>query len=195
MWNARVQPAMVQFMVAMLLAFGPQLRLQTGMRAGENVTMGADLAVGPCRVWLARPPRVEHLLHSPDTRRGGDDCACFRPIRSDLGHFSTLSSVYSSQTSSSSSASMEKNGVDGLEVQSDRGNDAGEEGGEVVGEESGDVEGIESDELGSSEDGSGDRGGSSKTSGSSTTGTARVPVATGMKNDTYFRSENAAGYI
>ena len=40
---------------------GFQLTLQTGIRAGEDVLMEADLAVGPCRVWLARPPRVEHL--------------------------------------------------------------------------------------------------------------------------------------
>ena len=45
--------------------------------------------------------------------------------------------------SSSSSASIEKNGVGGLDVQSDRGDDAGEEDGEVVGDESGDVEGVE----------------------------------------------------
>ena len=82
-----------------------------------------------------------------------------------------------------------------MDVQSDRGDDAGEEDGEVVGDESGDVEGVESDELGSSEDGSGNRGGSSKTSGSSTTGTARVPAASGMKNNTYFRSENDTGCI
>ena len=81
-----------------------------------------------------------------------------------------------------------------MDVQSERGDDAGEDA-EVVGDESGDVEGVERDESGSSEDGSGDRGGSSKTIGSSTTGTARAPVASGMKNNTYFRSENATGYI
>ena len=50
-----------------------------------------------------------------------------------------------------------------MDVQFDRGDDAGEEDGEIVGEESGDVEGVESDELESSEDGSGDHGGSSNT--------------------------------
>ena len=82
-----------------------------------------------------------------------------------------------------------------MDVQSERGDDAGEEDGEVVGDESGDVEGVESDDPKASEDRSGDHGGSSKTSGSSTTGTARAPATSGMKNDTYFRSENAAGYI
>ena len=82
-----------------------------------------------------------------------------------------------------------------MDVQSKRGDNAGEEDGEVVSDESGDGEGVESNEFESSEDGSGDRGGSSKTSGSSTTGTARVPAASGMKNNTYFRSENATGYI
>ena len=90
---------------------------------------------------------------------------------------------------------MVKHGVGGLDVQSDRGDDAGEEDGEVVGDESGDVEGVENDKSASLEDGSGNRGGSSKTSGSSTTGTARAPAASGMKNNTYFRSENATGYI
>ena len=85
-----------------------------------------------------------------------------------------------------------KNGVSGFDVHSDR---VGEEDGEVVGDESGDVEGVESDEFVSPDDGSGNRGGSSKTSGSSTTGTARAPAASGMKNNTYFRSENATGYI
>ena len=60
-WNARPQPVTVQFMSAMTLAFGLQRSFQMGIRAGENVLMGADLAVGPCRVWLARPLRVEHL--------------------------------------------------------------------------------------------------------------------------------------
>ena len=75
-----------------------------------------------------------------------------------------------------------------MDVQSDRGDDAGEEDGEVVGEESGDMEGVESDELESLEDGSGDRGGSSKTSGSSMTGTACVPSAHVMKKYAYFRT-------
>ena len=86
------------------------------------------------------------------------------------------------------SALIEKQGVGGLDVQSDRGDDAGEEDGEIVGEESGDIEGVESDELESSEDGSGDRGGSSNTSGSSTTRTARVPSAHVMKKYASFRT-------
>ena len=61
-WKARVQSPTVQLYDAMLVH---QVRRQIGMRAGEYVSgamvMGADLAVGPCRVWLARPPRVEHL--------------------------------------------------------------------------------------------------------------------------------------
>ena len=73
-----------------------------------------------------------------------------------------------------------------MDVQSERGDDAREEDGEVIGDESGDVEGVESDDLEASEDGSGERGGSSKMSGSSTTGAARAPVASGMKNNTYF---------
>ena len=60
-WKARPQPVLVQFMSAMTPAFGFQLTLQTGIRAGEDVLMEADLAVGPRRVWLARPPQVEHL--------------------------------------------------------------------------------------------------------------------------------------
>ena len=99
------------------------------------------------------------------------------------------------QYSSSSTASIEKNGVGGLDVHSDRGDDAGEDDREVVGDESGNVEGVKSDEFESPDDGSGNLGGSSKTSGSSTTGTAQAPVASGMKNNTYFRSENATGYI
>ena len=73
-------------------------------------------------------------------------------------------------------ASIEKNGVGGLDVHSDRGDDAGEEDGEVVGDESGDVDGVESVDPEASEDGSGDRGGSLNLSGSSTSGTARVRV-------------------
>ena len=76
-----------------------------------------------------------------------------------------------------------KQGVGGLDVQSDR----GDEDGEVVGDESGDVEGVESDKSESPDDGSGERGGSSKMSGRSTTGAAREPPARVMKNNTYFR--------
>ena len=61
-----------------------------------------------------------------------------------------------------------------MDVQSDRGDDAGEEDGEVVGDESGDVDGVESDDPEATEDGLGERGGSSKTIGSSTVGATRV---------------------
>ena len=63
LWKARPQPVLVHVIsgAAMTPAFGFQLTLQMGIRAGEDVLMEADLAVGPCRVWLARPPRVEHL--------------------------------------------------------------------------------------------------------------------------------------
>ena len=74
-----------------------------------------------------------------------------------------------------------------MDVQSDRGDDAGEEDGKVVGDKSSDVEGVESDESESPDDGLGERGGSSKTSRSSTTGAAREPSARVMKNNTYFR--------
>ena len=75
-----------------------------------------------------------------------------------------------------------------MDVQSDRGDDAGEEDSEVVGDESGDVDGVESDDPEASEDGSGNRGGSSNTSGSSTSGTARVPSAPVMKKYASFRT-------